>query len=88
MEDKSEAIRTLSTVCPHYFREDPALFFEQLESECEIRGVSSQKVKFHLVVSSLPHETMLEVRNYIPVTKEKTNTKLRDELIKRPSTSL
>ena len=59
MEDKTEAIRALTSACLQHCRRDPALFFAQLEWECEIRGLSNQKQKYHLAVSKLPHETML-----------------------------
>ena len=65
MEDKTEAVKALVTVCPHYCRKDPVLIFAQLEWECEIKDVSSQKRKFHLATSRLPHEAMLEVREII-----------------------
>ena len=54
MEDKTKEIRALSTECPHYCREDQALFFSQLDSEYEIIGISNQKAKFHLAVSRMP----------------------------------
>ena len=88
MEDKTEAIKTLSTACIHYCREDSVLFFAQLVSECEIRGVSSQQAKFHLAVFRLPLEEMLGVWEIIfPPPKEKPYTKLKDEPIKRTSMS-
>lgn len=31
---------------PSLLKVDPALFFAQLESECELRGITSQKTKF------------------------------------------
>ena len=88
MEDKTEAIRALTSAGLQYCRQDTALFFAQLESECEIRGISNQNKKYHLAVSKLPHEAMLELREIIfSPTKEKTYTSLRDKLIKRTSTS-
>ena len=87
MADKTEAIRALTSALL-YCRQDPALFFAQLDSECEIRGISNQKQKFHLAVSKLPHEAMLEVREIIfSRPKEKPYTRLRDKLIKRTLTS-
>ena len=44
MKDKTDAIRALVSACLQYCRQDPALFFfffAQLESECEIRGISN-----------------------------------------------
>ena len=78
MENKTKATQVLSTVSPHYCMEEPPLFFAQWELECEIRGLSSQKAKFHLAVSRLPHEAMLEEREIIfSPTKEKPYSKQR-----------
>ena len=88
MEDKTEAITALISACLQYCRQGPALFFAQLESECEIRGISNQKQKYHLAVSMLPHKTMLEVREItFSPPNEKPYTRLRDELFKRMLTS-
>ena len=84
MEYKTEAIRVLTSVCLQYCRQDPALFFAQLELEFEMRGISNQKQNYHLAASKLPYKAMLEVREIIfSPPKEKPYTRLRDELIRR-----
>ena len=40
-------------------------FFAKLELECEIRGISNQKQKYHLAVSKTPHKAMLGVKEII-----------------------
>ena len=83
-----EDIRALSTPCPMYFRDDSALFFAQLESDSEIRGIGNQKAKYHLPVSRLPTKVLWEVRQLIVlVSKEMPFSKLRNKLIKRMSPS-
>ena len=57
MENKTEAISALTRACLQYCREDPSIFFKQLKSECEIKGISNQKQKY-LAVSKLPDEAM------------------------------
>ena len=64
-----EDIKALSTPSPMYFRDDPALFFAQFESECEIKGIGNQK---------LPSEVIREVRELIvSAPTEEPFTKLR-----------
>ncbi|CAE1275403.1 unnamed protein product [Acanthosepion pharaonis] len=80
-EEKTAAVSAVNTVSLAYFKADPALFFAQLESECELRGITSQKTKFNLAVSKLPLEII------ISPPKDKPYYKLKEELIRRTSMS-
>lgn len=44
---------------------DPASFFAQTESACELRGITSQKRKFHFAVSKVNYMIAQEVREVI-----------------------
>lgn len=46
-EKKNAADSAVNTVCTIYFKVNPALFFAQLESECHLRGITSQRTKFN-----------------------------------------
>ena len=64
-----------------YSRDDLVLFFALLESEFE-RGISNQKMKYHLAASRLPSKAVQEVRRpLVSAPKEKPFIKLRDKLI-------
>lgn len=87
-EEKTAAVSAVNTVSLAYFKADPALFFAQLESECELRGITSQKTKFNLAVSKLPLEAVQEVREIIICPpKDKPYYKLKEELVRRTSMS-
>ncbi|CAE1296072.1 unnamed protein product [Acanthosepion pharaonis] len=87
-EEKTAAVSAVNTVSLAYFKVDPALFFAQLESECELRGITSQKTKFNLAVSKLPLEAVQEVREIIiSPPKDKPYYKLKEELVRRTSMS-
>ncbi|CAE1313408.1 unnamed protein product [Acanthosepion pharaonis] len=81
-------VSAVNTVSLAYFKADPALFFTQLELECELRGITSQKTKFNLAVSKLPLEAVQEVREIIiSPPKDKPYYKLKEELVWRTSMS-
>ncbi|CAE1264217.1 unnamed protein product [Acanthosepion pharaonis] len=87
-EEKTAAVSAVNTVSLAYFKADPALFFAQLESECELRGITSQKTKFNLAVSKLPLEAVQAVREIIiSPPKDKPYYKLKEELVRRTSVS-
>ncbi|CAE1311552.1 unnamed protein product [Acanthosepion pharaonis] len=87
-EEKTAAVSAVNTVSLAYFKADPALFFAQLESECELRGITSQKTKFNLAVSKLPLEAVQEVGEIIiSPLKDKPYYKLKEELVRRTSMS-
>ena len=83
MEDKTEAIRALTSASLQNCRQDPALYFAELDSECEIRGISNQKQKYHLAGSMLPHEATVELREIIfLLLKEKPYTRLKSSSLR------
>ncbi|CAE1258975.1 unnamed protein product [Acanthosepion pharaonis] len=87
MRKKTAAVSTVNTVSVAYFKADPALFFAQLESECELRGITSQKTKFNLAVSKLPLEAVQVREIIISPPKDKPYYKLKEELVRRTSVS-
>lgn len=70
-----------------YNEEDPVLFFVQIKSGCELKGITSQRRKFHLAVSNLTRKAAQEVREIISPPAVNPYDTLRDKLIARTSIS-
>lgn len=83
------ATYSVAVKLPQFWPNDPRVWFVQVESEFAIRRVTSQETKYAYVVSALPPETALEVRDIL-LKSPKGDTPydtLKAELIKRTSAS-
>jgi len=69
---------------PPYWSQDPTLWFAQAEAQFGIAGVTTEETKFYHVISALPPDSALEVRDLIltPPTTDPYTT-LKDTLIRR-----
>ena len=71
-DEPSTAVHTVSLKLPPFWKENPSLWFHQVEAQFVTKGITQQLNKYHYIVGSLACETAREVRNVI-VTIPATN---------------
>lgn len=81
-------ISKISVRLPPFWPEKPALWFCQLEAQFTLFGISRDATKFWYVVSQLDNKYVQEIEDIvINPPKENKYQKVKEELIKRLSTS-
>jgi hypothetical protein len=73
---------------PPFWAERPAVWFAQAEAQFSLVGISSERKKFHYVISQLDQQYAAEVEDIITsAPQQDPYSKLRTELLKRLSLS-
>jgi hypothetical protein len=73
---------------PPFWAERPAVWFSQAEAQFSLAGISSERTKFHYIISQLDQRYAAEVQDIITsLPQQDPYTKLRTELLKRLSLS-
>ncbi|XP_015440032.1 PREDICTED: uncharacterized protein LOC107194838 [Dufourea novaeangliae] len=81
-------INRVSIRIPPFWPEQPAVWFDQIEAQFAINGVTADTTKFYYVMAQLEHKYALEVQDIFanPPEKDKYGT-LKKELVHRLSAS-
>jgi hypothetical protein len=73
---------------PPFWAKQPDVWFAQAEAQFSLAGITSERTKFHHVISQLDHRYAAEVRDIITSPpQQEPYTKLRTELLDRLSPS-
>lgn len=82
------SVERVSVRLPAFWPEEPDVWFAQAEAQFKISGVKDESTKFYHIIAQLEHKYAREVKDLIKnPPKEKMYEKLKQELIKRLSSS-
>ena len=84
-------IRSISIKSPVFYRNNPTIWFRQLESQFALSGVRSTKTKFHHVMSVLPEDVAInltipdenyeQIKEQVCAIYQKTKQELLEEAL-------
>lgn len=72
---------------PPFWPDRPALWFAQAEAQFELAGITAERTKYSHIISQLDHRYAAEVEDLITSPGEQPYQRLKEELVRRLSTS-
>lgn len=82
------SVERVSVKLPTFYPEEPDVWFDQADAQFKIAGIKEESTKFYYVIAQLEYKYACEVKDLMRnPPKENMYQKLRQELVRRLSTS-